>query len=267
MAKAKGKNPGWLHVAISWGASIVIIGAMFKINHWGGQLGTYLIGVGLTIEAILFFLTGLYPPAEDPHWEKVYPELADDYNGPLPVRQQASTPTSSTAALDKMLSDADLTPKSFEQLGAGLKVFSEKVGMINQIADASLDTREFSEKLKTATAKFDNLSTAFEQATVNLSSIGNTKTDTDAYQLQVTKLASNLGALNSIYESELKESSSNLQKINTYYTNLAETLQNFTDSAENSAQFKEEAGKLAKNVATLNTIYGNMLSALNQPRA
>ncbi|WP_028297276.1 gliding motility protein GldL [Olivibacter sitiensis] len=266
MAKAKGKNPGWLHVAISWGASIVIIGAMFKINHWGGSLGTYLIGAGLTIEAILFFLTGLYPPAEDPHWEKVYPELADDYSGPLPVRQNVAAAPSSTAALDKMLNDANLSPKSFEQLGAGLKVFSEKIGAINQIADASLDTREFSEKLRTASSKFDSLSIAFEKATSNLSSIGETKTDTEAYQTQVTKLATNLGALNSIYESELKESSSNLQKINSYYTNLAETLQNFADSSENTAKFKEEANKLAKNVATLNSIYGNMLSALNQPR-
>ncbi len=31
------KQPGWLHVAISWGASIVIIGALAKIVHWGGS--------------------------------------------------------------------------------------------------------------------------------------------------------------------------------------------------------------------------------------
>lgn len=266
MAKAKAKNPGWLHVAISWGASVVILGAMFKINHWGGSLGTILIGVGLAIEALLFFLTGLYPPAEDPHWERVYPELEEGYTGPSRSPQVAASPNS-TAALDKMLSDASLTPQNLNQLGTGLKVFSDKVGAINSIADASLDTREFSEKLKTASTKFDSLSVAFEKATANLSSIGDTKTDTAAYQQQVTKLASNLSSLNSLYESELKESSTNLQKINSYYSNLASTLQDFAESADNTKQFKEEANKLAKNVASLNSVYGNMLAALNQPRA
>ena len=48
------KKTNWLHVAISWGASIVILGAMFKINHWGGQLGTYMIGLGLTVPAFAY---------------------------------------------------------------------------------------------------------------------------------------------------------------------------------------------------------------------
>ncbi len=51
------KQPGWLHVAISWGASIVIIGALFKILHIGGIFGNYMIGIGLGVESILFFLT------------------------------------------------------------------------------------------------------------------------------------------------------------------------------------------------------------------
>ncbi|WP_432709044.1 GldL-related protein [Pedobacter sp.] len=46
----------WLHTAVSWGASIVIIGVLFKILHIGGIMGNYLIGLGLGVEAILFFV-------------------------------------------------------------------------------------------------------------------------------------------------------------------------------------------------------------------
>ena len=51
------KKFDWLHVAISWGATIVIIGALFKILHLGGVWGNYMIGAGLGVEAFLFFLT------------------------------------------------------------------------------------------------------------------------------------------------------------------------------------------------------------------
>jgi hypothetical protein len=47
---------------------------------------------------------------------------------------------------------------------------------------------------------------------------------------------------------------------------MSVTLKNFTESTNDSKQFKEEVGRLAKNLSTLNSIYGNMLSAMNQPR-
>jgi hypothetical protein len=54
--------------------------------------------------------------------------------------------------------------------------------------------------------------------------------------------------------------------MNKFYQNLSLTMNNFNESMEDSKQFKEEVGKLAKNLGSLNAIYGNMLSAMNQPR-
>ncbi|MGY0039973.1 GldL-related protein [Pedobacter sp. NJ-S-72] len=54
------KNSNWLHTAISWGASIVILGALCKILHIGGIWGSYAIGIGLGVEAALFFITGFF---------------------------------------------------------------------------------------------------------------------------------------------------------------------------------------------------------------
>jgi gliding motility-associated protein GldL len=259
----KTKKINWLHVAISWGASIVILGAMFKINHWGGQLGTYMIGLGLSVEALLFFTLGFFPPAEEPEWEKVYPELAVDYQGDLPsvISKKGTSPE-----LDKLLTHINLSPDNIYNLGEGLKKFTQKIEHINTIADASLATDEFSEKLKQAASKFDLLGIAFERVAAGLSTIVNTKADAEAYQHQVSKLTHNLSLLNSLYETELKGADTNLQQINHFYKGLSTTLLNLNESADDSRLFKEEVNKLAKNISGLNVFYANMLSAMNQPK-
>lgn len=257
-----------LHTAISWGASVVIIGAMFKILHIKG--GEMMIGAGLTIEAILFFITGFVPPPKDPAWHKVHPELADDYNGELGVSKHHShqpVAAPATAGLDKMLADAQISPDLIGKLGDGLRTFGDKVATISNVADASTATSEFTGKVKTASQSFDNLSNAFEKASENLVEMANTNIDSKAYHDQVTNLSKNLSALNAVYELELQDSSTHLKSMNKFYQNLSLTMQNFNESLEDSKQFKDEVNKLAKNMSSLNAVYGNMLSAMNQPRA
>ncbi|MEH3113985.1 type IX secretion system motor protein PorL/GldL [Pedobacter terrae] len=263
------KQPGWLNPAISFGASIVIIGALCKILHIGGIFGNYAIGIGLGVEAILFALTGFFPPEPEPAWERVYPELKADYKGELPTasaRPVAAVGPSGTAALDKMLSDAKIGPELIESLGNGLRTFGDKVAAISNVADASTATNELTGKIKTASAGFDNLSASFEKATANLKAMGESNVDSQAYHEQVNNLAKNLSALNAVYELELQDSSAHLKSMNKFYSNLSLTMQNFNESMEDSKQFKEEVNKLAKNLSSLNAIYGNMLSAMNGPR-
>ena len=261
----------WLHVAISWGASIVILGALFKILHIGGVFGNYAIGIGLGVEAFLFFLTGLRQPEQELPWERVYPELDPAYAGELPkasARPVAAPATgfSSTAALDKMLVDAKIGPELIESLGTGLRTFGDKVASISSVADASAATNEFTGKVKGASASFDHLNSAFAKATAQLVEMGESNTGAAAYHDQVNALAKNLSALNAVYELELQDSSAHLKSMNKFYQNLSLTMNNFNESMEDSKQFKDEVGKLAKNLASLNAIYGNMLSAMNQPR-
>lgn len=264
------KKFDWLHVAISWGASIVILGALFKILHIGGAFGNIAIGVGLGVEAFLFFLTGFRQPEQELPWERVYPELSADFNGEVPVASArpvaAAAGFSSTAALDKMLVDAKIGPELIESLGTGLRTFGDKVAAISNVADASTATNEFTGKVKTASSKFDALSGAFEKATSQLAEMGESNVGAAAYHDQVNALAKNLSALNAVYELELQDSSAHLKSMNKFYQNLSLTMGNFNESLEDSKQFKDEVGKLAKNLSSLNAIYGNMLSAMNQPR-
>jgi len=57
-----------------WGAAVVIVGALFKIQHYPGA-GLMLV-IGLSTEAVIFFFSAFEPPHEDVDWSLVYPELA-----------------------------------------------------------------------------------------------------------------------------------------------------------------------------------------------
>lgn len=261
------KKPFGLSNIISIGATVVIIGLLFKIQHWEGA--STFITVGLGAEAVLFFLIGVFQREDaELDWARAYPELADNYAGG-PVDRKAVPAAqgfSNTAALDKMLSDAKIGPELISSLGDGLRTFGDKVATISKVADAGTATNEFAASIKAASASYQGLSTAFEKASANLTEMGNSNVDSQAYHEQVTNLAKNLAALNAVYELELQDSSAHLKSMNKFYSNLSLTMQNFNESMEDSKQFKEEVGRLAKNLASLNSIYGNMLTAMNQPR-
>ncbi|WAC41281.1 gliding motility protein GldL [Pedobacter sp. SL55] len=267
MAGKYATNEAKLHLATSVGAAIVIVGALFKILHLGGIWGSIMIGVGLGVEAFLFLIGGLFPPHPDVEWDKVYPQLRKDGKPtPQDAIPQAAVGVGATGALDKLVNEK-IGPELIESLGNGLRTFSDKVAGISNVADASLATTEFTSKVKGASDSLGNMNTAFDKATAQLAELGASNADSKAYHEQVNNLAKNLSALNAVYELELQDSSAHLKSMNKFYQNLSLTMGNFNDSMEDSKQFKEEVGKLAKNLSSLNAIYGNMLTAMNQPRA
>src|SRR5690606_19091528 len=202
---------------------VVIIGLMFKILHFQG--GEWMIAIGLTTEALLFFYMGFQPEYKDPDWSRVYPELSEDYSGVLPkASAHASANVGTTSALDKMLQDARISTDLIGNLGDGLRTFSEKVSAISNVSDASIATGQFTEKVKMATNQFDKLNGAFEKASTDLVEIGNSTTGVKTYKEEVDKLANNLQQLNAVYELELKESSSKLQTITQHYSNIEQVL-------------------------------------------
>jgi gliding motility-associated protein GldL len=261
------KKPYGITNIVSWGATVVIIGLLFKIQHW--PYGTVFITAGLTTEAALFFLLGFQREPEESHidWTRVYPELSEDFKGELPqATVRGGGNSSNTAALDKMLQDAKIGPDLIGSLGEGLRTFGDKVSSISKVADAGAATTEFTSKVKSASASYDKLSSAFDQASSNLQEMANSNIDSKAYHEQVNNLAKNLSALNAVYELELQDSSAHLKSMNKFYHSMASTMQNFNESLEDSQTFKNEVSRLAKNLSSLNSIYGNMLSAMSQPR-
>jgi gliding motility-associated protein GldL len=258
--KEKEKLKIGINNIVSWGATVVIIGLLFKIQHWEGA--TWFITIGLGTEAFLFALLGFQNEPHEPDWTRVYPELADDAIIAAPTSKTNALPVA--ASLDKMIADAKIGPELINSLGEGLKTFSDKVSTITKVADAGTATQEFTAKLKAAGASYDNMNVAFAKASTGLNEFASSNVDSKAYHDQVSALAKNLSALNAVYELELQDSSTHLKSMNKFYQNLAVTMQNFNESMDDSKKFKNEVSNLAKNLASLNSVYGNMLSAMNQ---
>ena len=240
------------------GAAIVIIGALFKILHLA--FANELLIVGLTTEALIFFLSAFEKPHEEYDWTLVYPELAG-----MEAHSKAhksSNNGSVSQQLDQMLEDAKIGPELIESLGNGLRTFGDKVATISNVTDASTSTNEFANKLKSATKSVDELSAAYLQASSSLSEIASSSSDSKVYHEQVQLLAKNLSSLNAMYELELQDSNNHLKTLSKFYGNVAETMQSFSDSLADAKSFKDEVGKLTKNLSSLNAVYGNMLSAM-----
>ncbi len=258
-----------LDAVISWGASVVIIGAMAKILHWPG--GELIIGIGLATEAVLFCIMGFVPPHKDPQWEKVYPQLSDQFGGTAidmskPVKLN-ELEIKGSAGGGGGLPDLQLGDDAIAKIKAGLDNFTNKVAAISNAADASIATQDFVANVKTASHKVNGLGVAFDQATAGVATISTATEGAKEYNNQINNLGKNISALNAVYELELQDSSAHLKSMNKFYSNLSQTMSNFNDSMDDSKQFKDEVSKLSKNLSSLNAVYGNMLSAMNQPRA
>src|SRR5471030_2511028 len=189
MAAGKKKHPYGINNVVSWGATVVIIGLLFKIQHLPN--GGLFISIGLGMEAFLFLILGFQRDPYEVDWTRAYPEISPDYTGEIAEVSSSrggGSGVSSTAALDKMLADAKIGPELITSLGDGLRTFGDKVATISNVADAGLATTEFSSKVKTASASYDKLSTAFDAASANLAELADSNVDSKAYHEQVNNL-------------------------------------------------------------------------------
>lgn len=233
---------------VSWGAAVVIIGLMAKLMHW--PWGDWMIIVGLGTEAFLFFLLGFQKEA----------------SSEAPVVSVAHTNVGATAAMDNLLDQGQVSPEMIGKLGDGLRKFGDQVQAISNVTDVSIATNQFADTLKNATDGFQKMNASLEKVTQDLANMGGASTDSRNYQEQIDKLATNLAQLNAVYEQELTQSDQKMKAITRHYEEIAVTLQNFNESTAETQQLKEQIQSLNQNLASLNTVYANMLSAMNQNR-
>ena len=109
-----------------WGASVVLAGALFKIQHWPGA--AYMLTAGMGTEILIFFLSAFEPLHHEPDWSLVYPELAgvgDEDEVEIEEKKPVSSKNSALERFDEMIENAEITPELFERLGAGLQSLNQ----------------------------------------------------------------------------------------------------------------------------------------------
>lgn len=238
------------------GAAIVIVGALFKIQHWEGA--GIMLTVGLLTEAVIFFLSAFQPQPHDPDWARVYPQLADDYQG----EGSASSSVGLTKKLDDMLKEANVSPDSISSLGQGLNRLSATTAQMADLSDATLATDEYTTKVKSAANSLERINEAYSHTVEAITQMAGATTDAREYHEQVQNVTKNLGALNAVYEMELQDANNHLKSMNKFYGSLSAAMENLTDASKDTAQFKDEVSKLTQNLHSLNNVYGNMLAAM-----
>lgn len=267
MSKKKGGFTELLYTTImpkvyGIGAAVVIIGAMFKILHLEGA--NEMLMIGLTTEAIIFFLSAFEPPHRDPDWAKVYPELAEDYEGPVQGRltKQAVGGPSPTQQMDQMLDKAKIGPELIDSLGKGMRNLAESASKMSTLADAAVATNEYAKNVQTASKSLVEMNKSYDSTVSAMKGMADATKDAKEYHSQVQNVTKNLAALNSMYEMELKDSESHVKAMQKFYDNMSAALQGMTKAGENTQRFATELDKLTGNITSLNKIYGNMITAM-----
>ena len=194
------------NMAYGLGASVVIIGALFKILHWefGPLTGGLLLAIGLITEALIFAISAFEPVDDEYDWSLVYPELnGGQSSGKNQAKEAQEAEGLLSRKLDTLLKEAGVDAELMNSLGESIRNFEDAAKGIAPTADAMESTQKYSEELSTAAAQMESLNSLYKvqlesasrQASINEEVVQNATTLKD----QMESLASNLSSLNGVY--------------------------------------------------------------------
>jgi gliding motility-associated protein GldL len=240
-----------VNIIVCVGAAVVIFGAWQKITHQA--LANFFLTAGLITEAIIFMVYAfLPPPGSEMHAiAEALPKLAGGTSGNPALDK-----------MDKMLQEAEITPASLGKLSEGFKKLGTSVNSIADVSDVIKSTSDYASKTKEATSALESMKNAYQGATTTIGHFNAAADSTKQFHEQVQVLTKNLGSLNAIYELELQDTNNHLKAMNSFYGNLVQASQTMEGSVVDAKKAHEQISKLAGNLSNLNTIYGNMLSAM-----
>lgn len=224
-----------------WGASLVIIGALFKINHYPGANIMLIIGMGT--EAIIFFFSAFEKQHAEFEWDRVYPVLKNKPDGtPLYAEGEAPMPGFAghgTAAsedkemlsqkIDEMLAKANVSPEIFERLSSGIEKLTQTTQSLGSLPDMAGANKD--------------------------------------YAAQLNKMTEQMSNLNRFYESQIKISQTQAEASAKMQKEIGQIMDTLSGSLESSMKYRKEIDDLSEKVATLNKMYGQMLSAMQNTQS
>jgi gliding motility-associated protein GldL len=268
------------------GASVVIIGALFKIQHW--PLAGTMLTIGLLTEAVIFFFSAFEPLHEEIDWSLVYPELAGipedetpeiaahggKYHGGGAGGIGGGVGSVALAKFDEMLEKAEISPDLFQKLGVGMKKLSESTANMNSMGDVSAASTKYMSTINIANDSLGKLSDSYQSTTKMVNDSNSTyramadslsviEVGGKSYQQQLESLNKNLSALNAVYELQRKGADNHLKESDSLYKGIQGLMNDLSESAGDTKKYREQITKLNDNLSALNNVYGNMLAAMN----
>jgi gliding motility-associated protein GldL len=226
-----------------FGAALVIIGALFKLEHWPGA--TIMLSIGMLTEFVIFTFSAFDPVPKEYEWENVYPELlTEGGDGPGGGRARVS-------------GDLNIDPSMADGLKDSVGKFAKAVNSLNALTTIANASNTFVGGVEQAAGNMallnqsmQDLNTAYRYASQTVNTGGQ---QTNA---NVETLNKHLAAVNASYELYIQEHQQ-------YTASSRQLVSAMNQSAQQSQQFSTQMGLLTDNIGALNNIYGSMLTAVN----
>jgi gliding motility-associated protein GldL len=241
------------------GAAVVIAGAMFKLLNWPG--GALMLGLGLTTEAIIFFLSSFEPKEKELDWTKVYPELLGAHEGSAALTS-AKSHGPIGEKIDDMFAKAQIDSVLIERLGQGMHHLANTATNLATMSDFSEVAKKYTVNIARASGVLENMYTTHESALDAMHRLGSASQGTQDYHEQIQNITETLVALNTAYKQELQEADLRSKITHNVYTRIVDSMEKLQAASEETKKFETELAQLSGKIASLNGIYGNMLTAL-----
>lgn len=280
-----------VNIVYSVGASVVIIGALFKILHWPGA--SQVLMVGMFTEAFLFIIGALERPHPEFHWENVFPQLLEYGTKPELLEEKSRQPrptllgagvaggapvagtTNNVAAnaSETAVKVSSLREDEMKALKDGIAELAKTATQLNELGKVAQTGIKLGEKLaaaeiatETYTAATATLAQSYTQVTNDMQAIA---ADTQAYKAAVEQVGQKMSSLNSVYELQLQTVNAQVEAQKQAASSVAEMVESqqravalANEAVAAQTAFAASAKQLQQQVADLNGIYGNMLNAL-----
>jgi len=244
-----------------WGAAIVMIGALFKLEHL--KYSGTLLAVGLITEAFIFILSAFEPPLEIPDWSKVYPELNEEYelDNYEPLKKKNKN------GFNELFGNNELTPDLLDNVGRGLETLSNTAKGISDISSATLATDLYVKNLSSASDSMNNLAEINNRANVSIDK--SFETLVESYSSTAQKISqSGIQAIDNMHKTGEKFTSvmaETSQKLAESYSNAGNSVLSEMDGIKDSSkQYSANLQKLNGNLSSLNSSFETQLKGTEE---
>lgn len=238
----------------SIGASIVLLGALFKLQHWTG--GGMMLTIGMTCEALIFFLSAFEPPVEIPDWAKVYPQLKEGYE----IENEEFYPVKKPqpVTFDNMLEKAEISSDLMAKVKKGLQDLSNSAKGIADISSAALATDVYVKNINSASESMNTFSEINSRAAHSVEK--STNELVHSYDNTSQLLANSSKSISQVFVDSAKKINDQFaasgDKLSATYKDLSEALhKDFSALNENSKSYNHELSKINGNLSSLNSSY------------
>lgn len=246
LASKKGKNV--MKHFFGWGAAIVIVGALFKIQHYPGS--EYFLPLGLGVEALIFIVMIFVPDHPEYDWERVHPILSPD----LTMEQLHEMTENGTGigggnggggsnadAVVKQLKDAGIDDGLLSNLKDGMTKLADNAKSLGAVSTAAGATDSYVQSLEAASKSLNSLTNQYAESAKSIAGIAGDGQGNFGAEMQ--KLGQNMSALNNVYSSQLESTQE--------YLNSLKSMGNLQDSIKNIMNDLAASATIPKYIVTI----------------